>query len=69
MAVNNSFLDAVEYANTMLYYVKNHLVMGRLVDTRFINQVTDQNGLKINVKRPPRFVATSGPALAAQFRS
>lgn len=62
----NVFLDATEYANTMLYLVKNQLVYGRLVDGRFTDQVTDQNGLTINVKRPPRFIANSGAALQAQ---
>jgi hypothetical protein len=62
----NVFLDATEYANTMLYLVKNQLVMGRLVNGRFTDQVTDQNGLRINVKRPPRFIANSGASLQAQ---
>lgn len=62
----NIFLNAVEYANTMLLLVKNHLVMGRLVDGKFRDQVTDQNGLKIFVKRPPRFVQTSGATLQPQ---
>lgn len=62
----NQFLNAQEYANTMLLLLKNQLVWGRLVDGQFKDQVTDQNGLTINVKRPPRFVATSGAALQAQ---
>lgn len=62
----NQFLNAVEYANTMLLLVKNRLVMGKLVDSSFKNLVTDENGLEINVKRPPRFVATDGPTLQTQ---
>lgn len=62
----NQFLDATEYANVMLLLLKNQLVMGRLVDGQFRDQVTDENGLSINVKRPPRFVAQSGAALAEQ---
>lgn len=62
----NQFLNDQVYANVMLLLVKNNLVMGKLVDTKFTNQVTDKNGLKISVKRPPRFVMTSGPALDVQ---
>lgn len=53
---SNQFLNAQEYANVMLLLLKNQLVMGRLVDGQFKDQVTDENGLIINVKRPPRFV-------------
>jgi hypothetical protein len=62
----NKFLSATVYANTMLLLLKNNLVMGRLVQGTFKNQVTDKNGLKINVKRPPQFIAKSGPTLARQ---
>jgi hypothetical protein len=62
----NAFLNAQEYANTMLLLLKNTLVMGRLVDGRFENKVTDQNGLTIYVKRPPQFVAKDGATLAEQ---
>jgi hypothetical protein len=62
----NQFLNDQVYANVMLLLVKNNTVMGKLVDTKFTNQVTDKNGLKISVKRPPRFVMTSGPALDLQ---
>lgn len=62
----NAFLRAQTYANTMLYLVKNSLVMGRLVNTRYKNEVTDENGLSVSVKRPPRFVATDGEALQVQ---
>lgn len=62
----NAFLNAQEYSNTMLLLLKNALVTGRLVDGQFKDQVTDENGLSINVKRPPRFVAKSGAALQTQ---
>lgn len=62
----NAFLNAQEYANVMLLLLKNQLTMGRLVNGQFRNQVTDENGLSISVKRPPRFIAKSGAALAAQ---
>lgn len=52
----NQFLNAQEYANVMLLLLKNQLVFGRLVDGEFKNEVTDENGLTINVKRPPRFL-------------
>ncbi len=54
--MSNQFLNAQEYANVMLLLLKNQLVFGRLVDGQFKNQVTDENGLTINVKRPPRFI-------------
>lgn len=52
----NQFLNNQEYANVMLLLLKNQLVFGRLVDGQFKDEVTDTNGLIINVKRPPRFV-------------
>lgn len=64
--MTNQFLDAVDYANSMLLLLKNQLVYGRLVDGQYKDQVTDENGLSVNVKRPPRFVATSGATLQAQ---
>ncbi len=66
MAATNAFLDATEYANTMLLLLKNQLVAGRLVDGQFRNEVTDENGLTINIKRPPQFVAQDGEALSLQ---
>lgn len=63
---NNALLDATEYASTMLLLLKNSLVAGRLVDGQFRDEVTDENGLAINVKRPPQFVAQDGEALALQ---
>lgn len=62
----NQFLNAQEYANVMLLLLKNQLVTGRMVDGQFKDQVTDENGLTISVKRPPRFVAKSGATLQAQ---
>jgi hypothetical protein len=64
--MTNQFLNAQEYANVMLLLLKNQLVYGRLVDGQFKDQVTDENGLSINIKAPPRFIATSGAALQAQ---
>ncbi len=64
--MTNQFLNAQEYSNVMLLLLKNQLVTGRLVDGQFKDQVTDENGLSISVKRPPRFVAKSGAALQAQ---
>jgi hypothetical protein len=64
--MSNQFLNAQEYANVMLLLLKNQLVYGRLVDGQFKDQVTDENGLTINVKRPPRFLAKDGATLQAQ---
>lgn len=54
--MTNQFLNAQEYANVMLLLMKNQLVFGRLVDGQFKDQVTDENGLTVNIKRPPRFL-------------
>lgn len=62
----NTFLNAQTFANAFLLLLTNELVFGRRVGRRFINEVTDQNGLKTSIKRPPRFVAKSGEALAEQ---
>ena len=56
MSQVNQFLNAQQYANVMLLLLKNQLVFGRLVDGQFKDEVTNENGLVINVKRPPRFV-------------
>lgn len=61
----NQFLNAQEYANTMLLLAKNQLVTGRLVTGKFKNEVTDENGLSINVKRPPRFAPNDASAMSA----
>lgn len=62
----NTFLAAKTYANTMLLLLKNELVMGRLVSGQFKNEVTDENGLTVNIKRPPRFIVKDGATLAEQ---
>lgn len=62
----NQFLDATEYSKAFLILLKNSLVAGRLVSGQFKNEVTDENGLKINIKRPPRFIANDGAALQEQ---
>lgn len=64
--MTNQFLNAQVYANSMLLLLKNTLVFGRLVSGEFKDQVTDQNGLTVNVKRPPRFIAGSGATLDTQ---
>lgn len=62
----NVFLDATEYAKAFLILLKNQLVMGRLVTGEFRDEVTDENGLSINIKRPPRFIANDGASLQEQ---
>lgn len=54
--MNNQFLNAQVYANVMLLLLKNQLVMGKLVSGEFKDEVSNENGLTVNVKRPPRFV-------------
>jgi P22 coat protein - gene protein 5 len=61
----NQFLNAQEYANTMLMLAKNQLVTGKLVTGKFKNEVSDENGLTISVKRPPRFARNDASALSA----
>lgn len=56
----NTFLRAKEYANAVLYNIKNNLVMGRLVSGQFSNRMTDQNGLRLFIKRAPQFTVTTG---------
>lgn len=55
----NQFLNDQEYANVGLMMLKNQLVFGRLVDGQFKGDVTNTNGLTVNVKRPPRFIDKS----------
>ncbi len=66
----NQFLDATVYAKTMLVMAKNYLVMGKLVDGQYRDQVNDDNNLTVNIKRPPRFApndaSANSAALAAQ---
>lgn len=54
--MTNQFLNNQEYANVMLLLLKNQLVYGKMVDGQFKDQVTNENGLTVNVKRPPRFI-------------
>src|SRR5690242_13786259 len=61
----NAFLNATEYANVFLLLLKNQLVAGKLVNGQFKDQVTDDNNLTINVKRPPRFVQNDASAFTA----
>lgn len=63
----NQFLNAQEYANTMLLLAKNQLVTGKLVRGTFSNQVTDENGLSIDVRRPPRFVQNNASSFNANL--
>jgi hypothetical protein len=54
--VANQFLNNQVYSNTFMLLLKNEMAYGKLVDGQFSDQVTNENGLTINVKRPPRFV-------------
>lgn len=61
----NQFLNAQEYANSMLLLAKNQLVTGKLVSGKFKKDVSDENGLSISVKRPPRFARNDASAMSA----
>lgn len=61
----NQFLNNQEYANVMLLLAKNELVTGKLVDGSLESKVTDENGLSISVKRPPRFARNDASAMSA----
>ncbi len=61
----NQFLNAQEYANTMLKLAKNQLVTGKLVTGKFESKVSDENGLTVSVKRPPRFARNDASAMSA----
>lgn len=61
----NQFLNAQEYANSMLLLAKNALVTGKLVEGKFKDEVSDENGLTISVKRPPRFARNDASAMSA----
>lgn len=61
----NQFLNNQEYANTMLKLAKNQLVTGRLVSGKFEDKVSDENGLTVSVKRPPRFAPNDSSAMSA----
>lgn len=62
----NQFLQAKEYANAVLFHLKNNLVMGRLVTGSFSNQLTDKNGLRLFIKRSTEFLATDTATFAPQ---
>lgn len=68
--MGNAFLNETVYAKTMLLLAKNEMVMGKLVNGEFRDLVNDDNGLKVSVKRPPRFnrndSSANSAALAAQ---
>ena len=61
----NTLLTPKIYANTMLALLKNQLVMGKLVTTKFTDEFK-QVGQTIYVKRPPEFVVGDGAVTAAQ---
>jgi hypothetical protein len=63
----NQFLNAQEYANVMLLLAKNQLVTGKMVRGQFNNQVTDENGLSVSVKRPPRFARNNSASFNASL--
>ncbi|NJL70943.1 MAG: hypothetical protein HC888_04655 [Candidatus Competibacteraceae bacterium] len=67
--MSNAFLTAKEYANAMLLLLTNNLVYGGLVDGSLENKVTDQNGLKVYKKRPPRFAGGTGALLTPKISS
>lgn len=61
----NNLLTPKIYANVMLKLLKNNLVMGRLVTTRF-NREFKKVGQSIYVKRPPQFVTREGQVAQVQ---
>ncbi len=61
----NQFLNSQVYANTMLALAKNQLVTGKLVDGSLEDKVTDENGLSVSIKRPPRFARNDASAMSA----
>lgn len=61
----NSLLTPKIYANVMLKLLKNNLVMGQLVSTRFSNEFK-KVGQTIYVKRPPQFVVREGQVAQVQ---
>lgn len=63
--MSNAFLDATEYSRAALLLAKNNLVTAKLCDGRYKAEVTDNNGLTINVKRPPRFAPNDASAYSA----
>src|SRR3954469_8438625 len=63
--MSNVFLNATEYANVMLKLAKNELVYGKLVEGEVKKDVTDETGLTVSVKRPPRFAPNDSTAYSA----
>jgi hypothetical protein len=67
--VTNQFLNAQVYANSMLLLAQKPAGDGQAGGSaEFKDQVSDENGLTVNVKRPPRFMDKKDgtAALAAQ---
>ena len=63
--MSNHLLTPKIYANVMLKLLKNNLVMGKLVTTRFKNEFK-KVGQTIYVKRPPQFVVREGQVAQVQ---
>lgn len=63
--MSNHLLTPKIYANVMLKLLKNNLVMGRLVTTRFKNEFK-KVGQTVYVKRPPQFVVREGQVAQVQ---
>ena len=63
--MSNNLLTPKIYANVMLKLLKNNLVMGQLVTTRF-NKDFKKVGQTIYVKRPPQFVTREGQVAQVQ---
>lgn len=61
----NHLLTPKVFANVMLKLLKNNLVMGRLVTTRFNNEFK-KVGQTIYVKRPPEFLTREGQVAQVQ---
>jgi hypothetical protein len=61
----NRLLTPKIYANVMLKLLKNNLVMGNLVTTRF-NDEFKKVGQSIFVKRPPQFIVREGQVAQVQ---
>lgn len=63
--MSNRILTPKVYANTMLKLLKNNLVMGKLVTTRYSKEFK-KVGQTIYVKRPPQFVIREGRVAQVQ---
>lgn len=61
----NNLLTPKIYANAMLKLLKNNLVMGRMVTTRY-NSMFKKVGQSVFVKRPPQFVIREGQVAQVQ---